>query len=312
MDDSDIAVEARSLTKSYGTVRGIADVTLTIANGEVMALVGANGAGKTTLMRTLLDLIRPSSGSVRVFGHVTTTESVQVRRLCSYLPGDFVVPARLTGYQAIRRYSFTRTDMSLESVDALASRLDVDLSRRVGELSKGNRQKVGLVLAFAPKARLIVLDEPTSGLDPILQRTFNVLVAEAVGSGSTVLLSSHVMSEVQQIADRVMLLRNGSVALVDDVSALLRRSRRRAQVRPGQQSDVAGLAEGLSQISTVTDVQAGDGAISFAHAGSIDPVVKFLASYEIESLDLSHADLDDAFFFGRPVGDGQGDEKAKP
>lgn len=296
---AETAVEARSLTKAYGKVTGVADVNLTIAAGEVMALVGANGAGKTTLMRTLLDLIRPTSGSITVFGHSTTRESVQARHLCSYLPGDFVIPPRLTGYQAIRRYSFTRSGMHPGRIDELAARLDVDLSRRVGDLSKGNRQKIGLVLAFAPAARLVVLDEPTSGLDPLLQRTFATLVSEAVGRGSTVLLSSHVMSEVQQIADRVILLRNGSVAVVDDVSNLLVRSRRRAQVRPAHPSDIAAIAEGLARINAVTDVRAGESLVTFAHAGSIDPVLKFVASFEVESLDLAHADLDDAFFFGQ-------------
>lgn len=303
MSNATAAVAARSLTKFYGKVRGVTDVNLTIAAGEVMALVGANGAGKTTLMRTLLDLIRPTSGSISVFGHSTTGASVEARRLCSYLPGDFVVPTRLTGHQAIRRYSFARAAMNASSIDELAARLDVDLSRRVGDLSKGSRQKIGLVLAFAPAAPLIILDEPTSGLDPLLQQTFATLVSEAVDRGSTVLLSSHVMSEVQQIADRVTLLSNGSVVIVEEVAALLRRSRRRALVRPTERSDLVPLAEGLARLSAVSDVRTDDGAATFAHSGSIDPVLKFLSTYSVDSLDLSHADLEDAFFLSQAAQD---------
>ncbi len=231
MGDDALAVDARALTKSYGSERGIVDVDLTLAAGEVLGLVGANGAGKTTFIRTLLDLIRPTSGSISVFGHSSRRDSVAVRSMCTYLPGEFVLPPRLTGYQAIQRFTFARRNVTRDSVDTLADRLDVDLSRKVGDLSKGNRQKLGLVLAFAPKAPLVVLDERTSGLDPLLQRTFADLVAEAVHAGSAVLMSSHVMTEVEQIADRVALLKDGRVAVVDDVSRLLAGSRRRGHVR---------------------------------------------------------------------------------
>lgn len=296
MKSTGLAVSARSLTKSYGQARGIVDIDLQVAVGEVLGLVGANGSGKTTFMRTLLDLIRPTSGTLEVFGRSSMKHSVEVRSRCSYLPGEFVVPARLTGYQVIRRFSFTRPNLRREDVDALANRLDVDLNRRVGDLSKGNKQKVGLVLAFAPRADLIVLDEPTSGLDPILQRIFAELITESVAHGATVLLSSHVMSEVEQIAHRVALLRSGSVAIVDDVATLRSRSRRRATVRLAHPDAVANVAAGLSVVAGVSEVAAQDRSVQFACQGDMDAIVKLLARFDVESLEVAQADLEDAFF----------------
>jgi ABC-2 type transport system ATP-binding protein len=302
--DADIAVNAERLTTSYGRVRGIVDISLAIVPGEVMGLVGVNGAGKTTFLRTLLDLLRPTSGAVSVFGHDSRRDSVAVRRLCTYLPGEFVVPSRLTGYQAVRRYTFARSDVDPAVVDDLALRLDVDLSRRVGDLSKGNRQKVALLLAFAPQARLLILDEPTSGLDPVLQRVFGSLVAEAVSRGSTVLLSSHVMSEVEQIADRVALLRDGRLATVGDVASLLAGSRRRGHVRPADPADSPRLGTALSHLPHVSDVTVADGVVSFACVGGVDALVKVLAGFTVASLDLAHADLEDSFFSDRTDTDG--------
>lgn len=299
MRAADVAVKAEHLTKSYGRVRGIVDVSLTIAEGEVMGLVGVNGAGKTTFLRTVLDLLRPTSGAVSVFGHDSRRDSVDVRRLCTYLPGEFVVPGRLTGHQALRRYTFARSDVDSAVVADLADRLGVDLSRRVGDLSKGNRQKVALVLAFAPPARLLILDEPTSGLDPVLQRVFASLVAEAVERGATVLLSSHVMSEVEEIADRVALLRDGALATVGDVASLLAGSRRRGHVRPTDPADGSRLGAALAQLPNVSDVTVTDGAVAFSCMGGVDPLVKVLAGFSVASLDLAHADLEDAFFNDR-------------
>ena len=156
-------------------------------------------------MRTLLDFVRPTQGSARILGMDSVEKSVAVRRLSTYLPGELVLPPRLSGYTTLRRFMFARDDVPLKRVQEVADRLGLDLSRKVGDLSKGNKQKLGLVLAFAPRARLLILDEPTSGLDPFLQREFAAMVREATDSGATVLLSSHVMSEVEQVATRVAL-----------------------------------------------------------------------------------------------------------
>lgn len=290
------ALEARALTKSYGRSRGIVEVDLRVEAGEVMGLVGANGAGKTTLMRTLLDFIRPSSGSLTVFGHDSVRDSVAVRRLATYLPGELVMPPRLTGAQALERYTFARPRIDPARIRTLADRLDLDLSRRIGDLSKGNKQKVGLMLAFAPVARLLVLDEPTSGLDPLLQREFAALLAESVAQGATVVLSSHVMGEVEQVASRVALMRDGAVTAVDDLAAITARARRRGRARPRETSDLIPLRNALVRTPGVSDVRVDDGAVRFACTGDMDAILKTVSNFAIGALDVAPADLEDAFF----------------
>jgi beta-exotoxin I transport system ATP-binding protein len=293
------AVEARSLTKSYGRAasRGIVDVDLTIDPGSVVGLVGANGAGKTTLMRTLLDFVRPTSGSITAFGLDSVTDSVAVRRRTAYLPGELVLPRRLTGHQVLDRYAFARASQDPAEVASLADRLGLDLTRRVGDLSKGNKQKVGLLLAFSAKADLLVLDEPTSGLDPLLQRVVAELVKDASNSGRTVLLSSHVMSEVEHVAHTVALMREGRIAAFDQVATIREQARRRGRltVTGAEGSQVAAA---LRALPTVSDVEADADMVTFAYAGVVDPVVKTLAAFSVGTLELTEADLEDAFFAG--------------
>jgi ABC-2 type transport system ATP-binding protein len=296
MTDTAFAVDAQHLTKSYGRDRGIVDVGLQVLAGEVVGLVGANGAGKTTFMRTLLDFIRPTGGRLSIFGLDSVRNSVEVRRRTAYLPGELVIPPRLRGHDAVRRFTTARTSIDPARVRALAARLDLDLTRRVGDLSKGNKQKVGLVLAFAPPVDLLVLDEPTSGLDPLLQREFAALVHEAVTDGATVILSSHVMSEVEQIATRVALMRDGRIAAVDDISAIRARSRRRGRARPVDAADLAQVAAALTRSAGVAEVAVDGDAVTFACAGQMDDVLKTLAGFTIAALDVTHTDLEDAFF----------------
>jgi ABC-2 type transport system ATP-binding protein len=231
-----------------------------------------------------------------VFGHDSVRDSVAVRRLATYLPGELVMPSRLTGAQALARFTFARPAMGPARIAGLAGRLDLDLSRRIGDLSKGNKQKVGLMLAFAPPARLLVLDEPTSGLDPFLQREFAALLAETVAAGATVLLSSHVMSEVEQVASRVALMREGAVTVVDDIAAITARARRRGRVRPRDSNDLDGLRDALARVTGVTEVGLDDGAVRFACSGDMDALLKTVSGFAVSTLDVAHADLEDAFF----------------
>lgn len=309
------AVATRNLTKSYGRSRGISDINLDICRGEVVGLLGANGAGKTTLMRTLLDFIRPTAGSLSVLGLDSVKDSVAVRRRCSYLPGELVIPPRMTGNDAIRRFTFARNNVEPKRISQLAERLDVDLDRRVGDLSKGNKQKIGLVLAFAPNAELLVLDEPTSGLDPLLQREFAALVGDVTNRGGTVLLSSHVMAEVESVADRVALLRAGELVVVDDLKSLQARSRRRATLRLVGSDDGPMAARRIAALTGVSHVAQIGPVVRFAIAGPMDALIKVIAGYAVDSFEVVHEDLEDAFFeiYDAPARDvGHADVAAGP
>ena len=290
-----LALEARGLCKSYGSSRGILDIDLQVAAGSVVGLVGANGAGKTTLMRTLLDFIRPTSGSVQIFGLDSVHDSLAVRRRTAYLPGELTVPRGLTGQQTLQRYAFARGTHDRGLAEELAERLGLDLARKVGDLSKGNKQKVGLVLAFSSGADLLVLDEPTSGLDPLLQRTFGEIIGERTAAGATVLLSSHVMSEVEHLAHSVAVLEAGRLVAFDDISVVRAHARRRGRVRPSAGTAPA-LADALSQLEGVDHVEHDSDVVTFQHVGADDAVIKALARFEIVMLDLAEADLEDAFF----------------
>ncbi len=295
-------VEARALTTSYGRarIRGIVEVDLVVEAGRVMGLVGANGAGKTTLMRTMLDLIHPDSGSLRLHGLDSRAASVAIRRRTTYLPGELVLPPRLTGRGVVERYLAARRDVGVDRVTALARDLDLDLDRAVGGLSKGNRQKLGLLLAFAPDADLLVLDEPTSGLDPFLQRRFAELVAHATSRGAAVLLSSHVMAEVEQVADSVALMREGRVVTVEPLAALLASGIRRGRARPSDPDGAATLAHALRTTPGVAEVvvEGSDTAplVTFAVHGDVNPMLAVLAHHRLDTFDLVHVDLEDAFF----------------
>lgn len=296
------AVEARALTTSYGRQRsrGIVDVDLTVEAGQVMGLVGANGAGKTTLMRTMLDFIRPTSGALRLLGLDSRADSLAIRRRTTYLPGELVLPARLTGHGVVERYLSARTEIADDRAAVLSAALDLDLDRPVGDLSKGNRQKLGLLLAFAPTADLLVLDEPTSGLDPLLQRRFADLVAEAAARGAAVLLSSHVMAEVEQVAHSVALMRDGRIVTVEPVAELLARSVRHGRARPSHAGDAPALADALRAVPGVGEVDL-DGSdvaplVTFTLHGDVNPMLGVLAGHRLRSFDLTHADLEDAFF----------------
>jgi ABC-2 type transport system ATP-binding protein len=289
-----VAVGFDRLSKHYGKVRAIEDLTVEVQRGEVFGLLGPNGAGKTTLLRTLLDFIRPTSGSISVFGHDSVRDSVAVRQRCAYLPGDFMVPPRLTGLEALRRYTFARSGVDMVRGRELAERIALDLTRRVGDLSKGNRQKVGVVLAFATPADVLVLDEPTSGLDPLLQREFRALVRERVAEGATVLLSSHVLDEVEHLADRVAVLRQGRLVTVDTVTRLLDQASRLLRFRLTP-AEVDAAAAALGQVAGVSEVRVDGVSIYLRITGSVDQLIKTLSRFTVEGLDEVSGDLEDVF-----------------
>src|SRR5512132_4360343 len=213
-------IETERLTKSYGANRGIVDLDLEVTEGEVFGFLGPNGAGKTTTIRTLLDHLRPTSGRARIFGIETTADPVAIHRRTGYIPGEFTLYDRLTGGQTIAYFANLRGGVDAAYQKALIERLDVDPTRRFKEYSKGNKQKIGLVIALQHRPELLILDEPTSGLDPLVQQSFYALVREAKAEGRTVFLSSHILSEVERTCDRVAIIKDGKLVKVDRTEAL--------------------------------------------------------------------------------------------
>lgn len=283
-----LALEAIDLTVSYGSARGIEAVHLDVPLAGVTGLLGPNGAGKSTLLRAALDLVHPTGGHINVLG--VSSRLPHARAEIAYLPGDLLLPGQLSGWAVLRRYTAGRGALDETRVRALAARLDLDLDRRVGQLSKGNRQKIGLVLAFAPQARLLLLDEPTSGLDPLLQREFGELVDESVSNGVAVLLSSHVLSELEGLADRVAVLRAGELVAFESTQDLRSRARRVLRMEMADAQEAVALARDLRNLENV-DVQ---GAyVEVTYAGDVDDIIKAAARYSTKSIDKVGGDLDD-------------------
>ena len=220
-------IETEGLTKRYGSSRGIEDVSFSVEAAEVFGFLGPNGAGKTTTIRTLLNLLHPTQGSARIFGLDSRRESVAIRARLGNLPGDFGYGKQATGREAVRLLARLRGIDGLGRAEALAERFRADLDRPLGELSRGNRQKVGLILATFHSPELLILDEPTSGLDPLMQEEFLSLVAEERERGCTVFLSSHELDEVERVCDRVGIVRAGKLIAVERVADLLSKSQRR-------------------------------------------------------------------------------------
>jgi ABC-2 type transport system ATP-binding protein len=287
------AILAQSLTKSYGRTTALAGVDLEVRRGEIFGVLGPNGAGKTTTIRCLLDLIRPSGGSLRVLGLNPQTNSVAVRANTGYLPGDLRLDGQASVESVLRDLNALRGNRAPHSrITQLAHRLDLDLKTRVTNLSKGNKQKVGVIQALMHAPELLLLDEPTSGLDPLMQQEVLALLAEAQAAGATVFFSSHVLSEVQAAADRVAIIRKGRVVEVADTVELGARAIRRAQVRFKLPVDPLGLAN----VPGVTILK-NDGNLNFnlQSAGDMDGLVKFLAQWPVAEFETDRPSLEEIF-----------------
>lgn len=285
-------IDTSALTKRYGSNRGIEGVDLKVAAGEVLGLLGPNGAGKTTLIRTLLDFLHPTSGSARIFGLDSRADSVAIRRRIGNLPGDFAYgPKSITGREILTLLGRIRGIDGLGTAETLAERLRADLDRPIGELSRGNRQKIGLLQAFFHEPELLILDEPTGGLDPLMQEQFLAIVEEERARGATVLLSSHSLGEVERACDRVGIVRDGRLVTVEHVSELVSRSYRLVSLTFTEPVDEAEFAD----LDGVTDVEVDGPRISFKASGELDPIVKRAAHHRVTDMQLTHPSLEELF-----------------
>ena len=285
------AVETRGLTKTYGDVRALTELTLDVNPGEAFGFLGPNGAGKTTAIRLLLALQRPTRGRARVLGLDAQDDAVAIHKRIGYLPGELRLYERMTGLQHIEWFQRLRGIPNDPLAEQLASRFEAVLDHPVRELSKGNRQKIGLVLALMTQPEIAILDEPTSGLDPLMQREFERVVREIVSDGRTVFLSSHDLDGVQRIADRVAIIRSGRLVAIDSVDRLRATSPRRIEatfttvVDPGWFAVLDGVR-----------VTSWDGMhISLHVTGPLAPVLQVLADREPADLSIGHTDLEELF-----------------
>ena len=284
-------IQTEKLTKSYGSHRGIVDVDLEVTEGEAFGFLGPNGAGKTTTIRVLLDHLRPTSGRATVFGIETTADPVAIHRRIGYLPGEFTLYDKLTGGQTIEYFANLRGGVDGAYQADLVARLDVDPTRKFKEYSKGNKQKIGLIVALQHRPDLLVLDEPTSGLDPLVQQTFYEVIREAKAEGRTIFLSSHILSEVEKTCDRVAIIREGQLAKVDRVEALRDLAHHQVELRFSGDVPVGAFAA----IPGVSEVTTEDHTLRMRVSGSIAPVVREAARYELLDFVSREPSLEETF-----------------
>jgi ABC-2 type transport system ATP-binding protein len=285
------AIETEQLTKSYGTARGIVDVDLTVPPGVVFGFLGPNGAGKTTTIRILMDFLRPTGGIARVLGLDSTADSVEIHRRVGYVAGEHGFFERLTASEQLCWLASARGGVRPPAIGELADRLDLDLSRPIRAMSRGNRQKVALAQAFLHDPELLLLDEPSSGLDPLVQETFHELVHEVVAQGRTVFLSSHVLDEVDHLCHTVAIIRDGRIVAVEDVADLRARAGRNVTIRFADPVD----ADTFATKDGVTEVAVHDRTVSMRVRGDLDQLLKTAARHHIVDLVSTPPDLEEIF-----------------
>ncbi len=285
------AIETDRLRKSYGSVSAISDIDLEIQRGEVFGYLGPNGAGKTTTIRTLLDFIRPTSGKALVFGLDSREGSRDIKRRVGYLPSDIALYDRMKGEELLRHSAHLRGGVDWPFVLELAERLDMDLSRQIRTLSRGNTQKIGLIQAFMHRPDLIIMDEPSSGLDPLLQQEFYEMVDEVKAEGRTVFISSHILPEVERLCDRVGIIREGRLVKVENVESLKERALHEIEFHFAHPPP----ADVFTELPGVRGVQVEGSAVLVSVMGSLDAVVKAAARFEVTSVESHEPSLEDIF-----------------
>lgn len=283
-------IEFNHLTKSYGEARGIHDLTFQVEEGEIFGFIGPNGAGKSTTIRTMLGLIYPTSGSAKIFGKDCVQHGPEIKRHIGYLPSevfyyDNMRVKDLLHYSA----SFYKKDCRKRMTE-LAEVLELDMSKRIDDLSLGNKKKVGIVQGLLHEPKLIILDEPTSGLDPLMQQRFFSLLEEENRKGATILFSSHILSEVQRLCDRVAIIKEGRLIALEKMSDLKDRTYKKFKLQAKNE-----LPEGVFAIEGVTEWSSKNGEASFLFQGDINVVMRRIAELDLLNLWVEEPDLEEIF-----------------
>jgi ABC-2 type transport system ATP-binding protein len=283
------AIELNHLTKYYGKARGIIDVSLEVDEGEIFGFIGPNGAGKSTTIRLLCSLIHPSGGSARIFGKDVFRHGPEVRRDIGYLPGEVFYYDRMKAIDLLEySASFFGRDCTTR-LHELADIMELDLTRRIDDLSYGNKKKVGIVQGLLHQPKLLLLDEPTSGLDPLMQQKFFDLIVEENKRGVTVFFSSHILSEVQRLCSRVAIIREGEIVDIQDIKTLQAENYKKVRVAAQDLDDVQFALEG------VTNLVKDDGAVSFFFKGDINVILKIVSAQTISDLTIEEPTLEEIF-----------------
>jgi ABC-2 type transport system ATP-binding protein len=287
-----IAIKTVGLTKDYGDVHALVDLDIEIQPGEIFGFLGPNGAGKTTMIRTILDEIRPTAGSASILGMDSHEQSVKIRSFIGYVPGDLAMYPNLTGRDTITYFANLRGGVDWSYVDDLADRLDADMTKKVGDLSSGNRQKIGLIQAFMNKPEVLIMDEPSSGLDPLVQREFQSMLREVTANGSTVFLSSHTLSEVQRVADRVGIIRHGKLIALESVSNMRSKGIRKVELFFDAPVDESVF----EAVPGVSDVAVQNNHVTFSFTGQMETLIKVVTdNYTLVDISTQEADLEEIF-----------------
>lgn len=283
-------IEIKNLTKTYGSARGISDISFTVEEGEIFGFIGPNGAGKSTTIRTLLSLIYPTSGSATIFGKDSITFAPEIKKEIGYLPSevfyyDNMKVKDLLKYSA----SFYKKDCS-KRIKELAEIMDLDVNKKIDDLSFGNKKKVGIVQGLLHEPKLIILDEPTSGLDPLMQQKFFDLLKEENKKGTTILFSSHILSEVQKMCDRVAIIKEGQLIKLEKISTLKENNHKRFKL------EMNGLInKGAFDIPGVSNVEVKDNMMSLLFRGNINIMMKKLSEMDLANLWIEEPDLEEIF-----------------
>ncbi len=287
-----IAIHTDGLTKHYGDLHALVDLDLDVFAGEVFGYLGPNGAGKTTTIRLLMDEIRPTAGSASILGLDARRGSVELRDHIGYVPGDLAMYPNLTGRDTLTYFANLRGGVDWSNVDELAERLDADLTKKVGDLSSGNRQKVGVIQAFMNRPTILIMDEPSSGLDPLIQREFQQMMREVAANGGTVFLSSHTLSEVQRVADRVGIIRHGRLIALESVATLRAKGLRRVEL---EFAEPAAAAE-FETIPGVRDLVVRNHHVAMSYEGSMGTLLAAATRHHtLVDIATQEADLEEIF-----------------
>jgi ABC-2 type transport system ATP-binding protein len=288
---SSSVIEIKNVTKMYGKDRGVLDISLDVPKGSVYGFLGPNGAGKTTTISMLVDLIHPTKGKINIFGLDAKDESLKIRKRMGFLGGDMMLDGGLTGWQQLEHFGRLRGNFDKKYIKLLAEKFDCDLNRKIKTLSRGNRQKVGLISSLMHKPELLIYDEPTSGLDPLIQDEFNEIINDYRKAGKTVFVSSHILSEVEILCDHVAFIKEGKLISEKPIS----------QISAGLAKSVhivahkAELSKQLNKLNGVSHLKTKDSKITFQYSGDVQQLISLLSKQKIKDITITPPDLDTIF-----------------